>query len=172
MFNQGGTELSEKISSDSSNLGNLITRHITEFDHTVKNYGGELVGRLGQRTQDVAEALRNYLDTFDQRVTGRTGEISSTLDQRLAQFETLLGTRVSDTRQDAHRRRQGRRRSPRSAASARWPAPSIRAGSRSADSISAKIGEMDQALGARALEVANNLDSRIGRFEELSGRTR
>src|SRR5215469_11691695 len=49
MFNQGGTELSEKISRDSTTLGNLITRHITEFDHTVKNYGGELVGRLGQR---------------------------------------------------------------------------------------------------------------------------
>ena len=30
-----------------------------------------------------------------------------------------------------------------------------------------KIGEIDQTLGARALEVANNLDSRIGRFEEL-----
>ena len=44
MFNQSGTELTEKISRDSSNLGNLITRHITEFDHTVKNYGGELVG--------------------------------------------------------------------------------------------------------------------------------
>ncbi len=38
---------------------------------------------------------------------------------------------------------------------------------KSADSISAKIGEIDQTLGARALEVANNLDSRIGRFEEL-----
>ena len=96
MFNQSGTELTEKISRDSSNLGNLITRHITEFDHTVKNYGGELVGRLGQRTQDVAEALHKYVDTFDQRVTGRTGEISSTLDQRLVQFETLLGSRVSE----------------------------------------------------------------------------
>jgi hypothetical protein len=64
MFNQGGTELTEKISRDSSNLGNLITRHITEFDHTVKNYGGELVGRLGQRTQDVAGSpaqLRRHL---------------------------------------------------------------------------------------------------------------
>ena len=36
-----------------------------------------------------------------------------------------------------------------------------------ADQIGAKVGEIDQTLGARALEVANNLDSRIGRFEEL-----
>ena len=166
MFNQGGTELSEKISRDASNLGNLITRHITEFDHTVKNYGGELVGRLGQRTQDVAEALRNYLDTFDQRVTGRTGEISSTLDQRLAQFETLLGTRVSElakTFTEGGKEVVG-------ALDQRIGEVAGTINSRGievADAIGVKIGEMDQTLGARAREVANNLDSRIGRFEEL-----
>jgi Apolipoprotein A1/A4/E domain len=166
MFNQGGTELTEKISRDASNLGNLITRHITEFDHTVKNYGGELVGRLGQRTQDVAEALRSYLDTFDQRVTGRTGEISSTLDERLAHFETVLGSRMSDIAKalteggkdvvEALDQRIGE------------VAGTINLrGVEVADSISAKIGEIDKTLGTRALEVANNLDSRIGRFEEL-----
>ncbi len=166
MFNQGGTEITEKISRDAGNLGNLITRHITEFDHTVKNYGGELLGRLGQRTQDVAETLRNYVDTFDQRVTGRTGEISSTLDQRLSQFETLLGSRVSDLAKTLteggrdviialdHRINE--------------VAGTINTrGSEVADSIGAKIGEVDQTLGARALEVANTLDNRIGRFEEL-----
>jgi hypothetical protein len=75
MFNHGGTELSEKISRDSSTLGSLITRTIAEFDRTVKTYGGELVERLGQRTQDVSEAMRNYVDTFDQRVSSRTSEI-------------------------------------------------------------------------------------------------
>jgi hypothetical protein len=55
MFNQGGTELSEKISRDATTLGNLITRHITEFDHTVKNMaanwsGGSVSGpRMWQR---------------------------------------------------------------------------------------------------------------------------
>ena len=47
MVNNSGTELGEKISSDSSSLGNLITRHLTEFDRTVKTYGSELVERLG-----------------------------------------------------------------------------------------------------------------------------
>ena len=165
-FNKGGTELTEKISRDSSNLGNLITRHITEFDHTVKNYGGELVGRLGQRTQDVAEALRNYIDTFDQRVSGRTGEISTTLDQRLAQFEALLGARVSDL---AKTLTEGGK-DVVSALDQRIGevAGTINTrGTEVADTISAKIGEIDQTLGARTLEVANNLDSRIGRFEEL-----
>ena len=166
MFSQGGTELTEKISRDASNLGNLITRHITEFDHTVKNYGGELVGRLGQRTQDVAEALRSYLDTFDQRVTGRTGEISSTLDERLAHFETVLGSRVSDIAKalteggkDVVEALDNRIGEVAGTINSR--------GVEVADSISARIGEIDKTLGTRALEVANNLDSRIGRFEEL-----
>ena len=50
MVNNSGTELGEKISRDSSSLGNLITRHLTEFDRTVKTYGSELVERLGART--------------------------------------------------------------------------------------------------------------------------
>jgi Apolipoprotein A1/A4/E domain len=166
MFDQSGAEITEKISRDSTNLGNLITRHITEFDHTVKNYGGELVGRLGQRTQDVAEALRNYIDTFDQRVTGRTGEISSTLEQRLAQFEGIMGTRVSEL---AKTLTEGGK-DVVSALDQRIGevAGTINLrGAEVADAITAKIGEVDQTLGARAIEVANNLDSRIGRFEEL-----
>src|SRR5258707_1273719 len=96
MFNHGGTELSEKVSRDASTLGNLVTRHIAEFDHTVKTYGGELVERLGHRTQDVSEAMRTYLDTFDERVSSRTTEVSGAIDQRLVQFEELLGTRTAD----------------------------------------------------------------------------
>src|SRR5665811_2518669 len=88
----GGTELSEKISRDAGTLGSLITRHIAEFDRTVKTYGGELVERLGQRTQDVAEAMRNYVDTFDQRLTGRAGELTGSIDVRLSQFEEQLGS--------------------------------------------------------------------------------
>ena len=55
MFSHGGSELAEKITRDSSTLGNLITRHLAEFDRTVKTYGGELVERLGQRTTEVSE---------------------------------------------------------------------------------------------------------------------
>ena len=166
MFNHGGTELTEKISRDSSTLGNLITRHIAEFDRTVKTYGGELVERLGQRTQDVTEAMRNYVDTFDQRVSGRTNELSTTLNARLSQFEELLGQRVTGLAQTltdggqevvgALDKRIGE------------VAGTINArGTEVADAIGAKTAELDQTLGARALEVANTLDSRIGRFEEL-----
>ena len=53
MFNHGGSELAERIARDSTTLGNLITRHLGEFDRTVKTYGGEMVERLGERTQEV-----------------------------------------------------------------------------------------------------------------------
>ena len=45
-----GTELAEKFARDSGTLGALITRHISEFDRTVKTFGGEIVDRMGQRT--------------------------------------------------------------------------------------------------------------------------
>jgi hypothetical protein len=166
MFNHGGTEMTEKISRDSTTLGSLITRHIAEFDHTVKTYGGELVERLGQRTQDVSEAMRNYVDTFDQRVSNQTAELSGTLDQRLGQFEQLLSSRVNGLAQalteggknvvGALDKRIGE------------VAGTINArGTEVADAIGAKTAELNATLGARATEVADTLDSRIGRFEEL-----
>lgn len=95
MFNQSGTQITEKISRDTGTLGNLITSHMAEFDRTVKVYGGELVERLGQRTQDVSEAMRNYLDTFDQRVTAKSDSVGGALDQRLTRFEQDLERSVA-----------------------------------------------------------------------------
>ncbi|HEY5217215.1 MAG TPA: hypothetical protein VIJ17_10040, partial [Pseudolabrys sp.] len=166
MFNHGGTELSEKISRDAGTLGSLITRHIAEFDRTVKTYGGELVERLGARTQDVSEAMRKYVDGFDERVSGRTSELGSTLDGRLAQFEETLGQRVSglaQTLSEGGKEMVGaldKRISDVAGTIATR-------GSEVADAISAKVSEIDRTLGDRALEVANTLDSRITRFEEL-----
>ena len=59
MFNHSGAELGEKISRDSSTLANLITRHLAEFDRTVKTYGSRTAGRTspGARTQSVAESV-------------------------------------------------------------------------------------------------------------------
>jgi len=99
-------------------------------------------------------------------VSGRTGEISSTLDQRLAQFESLLGGRVADL---ARTLTEGGK-DVVAALDQRIGevAGTINSrGAEVADTIGAKIGEIDQTLGTRALEVANTLDHRIGRFEEL-----
>ncbi len=155
MFNQSGTALSEKVARDSTALGNLITSHMAEFDRTVKVYGGELVERLGQRTQDVSEAMRNYLDTFDQRVIAKADSIGGTLDQRLTRFQGDIEQSVNGLARslDARVSEVG------STITAR--------GSEVASAIAAKAAELDQTLGARAQQVADNLDSRIGRFDDL-----
>ena len=166
MFNHGGTALTEKVSRNSTTLGSLITRHMTEFDRTVKTYGGELVERLGQRTQDVAEAMRNYVDTFDQRMNGRASDLTGSIDVRLSQFEESMAARVADftTRLTGDGQRvvdtiDGRISAVTGIITAR--------GTEVADNIGAKIAQIDHTLGTRALEVANTLDNRVARFEDL-----
>lgn len=166
VFDNNGTALSEKIERDSAALGTLITRHVTDFDHNIKTYGGALIERLGQRTQDVADAMRAYLDSFDERVTGRADVLSTTLDKRLVQFEDLLGARVNDmanTLTDGGNEIIGaldkRITDVSGVINAR--------GTEVANAITAKVDEMDKTLGARAIEVADTLDVRIERFEDL-----
>ena len=126
MFNHGGAELAERIARDSTTLGNLITRHLGEFDRTVKTYGGEMVERLGERTQDISGAMRDYLDNFDTRVTTKSAEVTASLDQQFIRFHDALDGRTQTLnealgsprhghRQDDGRRRQGGGRRARQA---------------------------------------------------------
>jgi hypothetical protein len=174
MFSHCGAELGEKISRDSSTLGNLITRHLAEFDRTVKTYGAELVERLGARTQDVSESMRSYVDNFDSRVTSKTNEVTIALDQRLSRFQEALDSR-SQTLTDAL------------AARVVDIGKTIAAGGKDvftlvdkriseidtravklADTIGERIADIDASLGKGALEVANTLDTRVGHLEQLS----
>src|SRR5258705_12306430 len=91
-----GTKLGKNLARDGGPLGPIIPRHISEFDRTVKTFGGEIVDRMGQRTEHIAETLKTYVDTFDTRLTSNGGEITASLDQRLLQFETTLRTRVAN----------------------------------------------------------------------------
>ena len=173
----------EKVSRDSNTLGSLITRHIAEFDRTVKTYGGELVERLGQRTQDVSEAMRNYVDTFDQRVTSRASELTGAIDTRLSQFEQQPRTRASPTSPprlpssgkevvealdsrigavtEHHQRRAApkspTRSAPRSARSTRPWAP---ARSKSPTTLDSRIGRFEDLLVGRAETVTNQIETR------------
>ncbi|MEX1082918.1 MAG: hypothetical protein WEC82_01225, partial [Xanthobacteraceae bacterium] len=178
MFTHDGAELGEKISRESATLGNLITRNLSEFDRTVKTYGGELVDRLGARTEEVTEAMRTYVDGFDSRVSVKTEEISGALDQRLLRFQETLDGRTQ-TLNDALNARvmsiaatlaEGGK-DVVAALDKRIGEATDTISSRStelAETLSAKIADIDQTLGTRALDVANNLDGRIGRIEELN----
>ena len=95
----------------------------------------------------MAEALRSYLDTFDQRVTGRTGEISSTLDERLAHFETVLGSRVSDI------------------------AKALTEGGKDVvEALDQRIGEVAGTINSRGVEVADSISAKIGEIDKTLGR--
>jgi hypothetical protein len=156
MFTHGGAELGEKITRESTTLGNLITRNLSEFDRTVKTYGGELVERLGKRTEDVAEAMRTYVDGFDDRVSGRTDEIAGVLDRRLSSFQEALSSRSRAIDQSLENK------------IADIAAIIDKHGLGIAQTLVAKIEDIDRTLGSRALEVAGNLDSRIQRIEQLN----
>ena len=190
MFNHGGTALTEKISRDSTSLGNLITSHIIEFDRTVKTYGGELVERLGQRSQDVAEAMRAYLDTFDERVTAKSETVSGALDHRLSQFEHDLETRVTgltrnltvgsqqvidtlDERVSAVSDTIAVRGSEvTEAISARGSEAADAIATRSseaAETIAARGSEAAEAIRTRGSEVADVIGARIGEIDQTLG---
>jgi hypothetical protein len=178
MFTHGGAELGEKITRDSTTLGNLITRHLAEFDRTVKTYGGELVERLGTRTQEVADAMRTYVDGFDSRVTIKAEEVGGTLDQRLSRFQEALDGRTQ-TLSDALSARvidiattlaEGGKEVVTALDKRinRVTDTINNRGTELSETIAAKIEEIDRTLGNRALEVANSLDARIGRIEDLN----
>ena len=95
MFTHGGTELADKISRDSHALGGLITQHLAEFDRTVKVYGGELVERLGQRTDEVTDSMRSHVDNFDSRVSARTSESAASMDERITRLGEALDGRIN-----------------------------------------------------------------------------
>jgi hypothetical protein len=182
MFTNTGTDLGEKISRDSSTLGNLITRHLAEFDRTVKTYGAELVERLGARTQDVSESMRTYLDNFDNRVTAKANEVTGTLDQRLSQFQetvdsrsealtSALSARVGDV---AKTLAEGGKEVV-AALDKRMTDAATQIDTRATkltDAIGERIAKIDSVLGKGALGVASTLDSRVSQLEELLiGRT-
>ena len=127
--------------------------------------------------------MRDYLDNFDTRVTTKSAEVTASLDQRFARFQEALdgrtqtlnealGARVIDIAKTLAeggkevvaaldkriaRRHQRHQRARRQAG--REPRRQDRR-HRPARSASARM------------EVAANLDTRIGRFEELLRRPR
>ena len=182
MFGHSGAELGEKIARDSATLGNLITRHLAEFDRTVKTYGSELVERLGARTQDVSESMRTYVDNFDTRVTAKANEVASGLDQRLTSFEQSLDGRTQ-TLTDALAARvtdiaktltEGSRDVVNAVDKRISDVTAVidARGAKLTESVAKSGAEIDKALGAQAQRVAATLDGRIGQLEHLLvGRT-
>ena len=177
MFTHGGAELAEQIARDSTTLGNLITRHLAEFDRTVKTYGGELVERLGERTPGsrqrdarLPRQLRHPRQHQGDRGHRQPRPAARPLPgsarqphpdaQRRARLRVMdIAKTLAEGGKEVVAALDKRIADVTGVINAR--------GAKLAESIGAKIDDIDKALGARAIEVANNLDTRIGRFEEL-----
>src|SRR5262249_24626854 len=104
MFSRNGAGLAERIGRDSSQLGDLISQRLAEFDRTVRTHGGELVENLAQRTADIQELVANTVTTRDDALT---------------------------------------------------------------EALCSKIDDANMTLATQAAAIADNLESQIGRFEEL-----
>ena len=168
VFQHGGTELTEKVARDTSTLGNLITRQLAEFDRTVKTYGGELVERLGNahagRGRGHAQ-LHRHLRPARQRPLRRILERARSSASRTS--STLLGSRVSGPVRSHHHRRRRHCRRARQAHERDHRRHRYRAATTSPRPSAPKPAKSTARSARRAQEVADHLDSRIGRFEEL-----
>ncbi len=157
MFNHGGAELAERIARNSTTLGNLITRHLAEFDRTVKTYGGEMVERLGERTQDISGAMRDYLDNFDTRVTTKSAEVTASLDQQFVRFRT---------RSTAAPRRSTRRSPPAS-----WTSPRRMAegGKEVVGALDKRIADVTSVINVRGAKLAESIGAKIDDIDKALG---
>ena len=177
VFSHSGVELGEKISRDATTLGNLITRHLSEFDRTVKTYGSELVERLGARSEDVSESMRSYIDSFDNRVTARANEVTSSLDQRLARFQETLDSRTQSLTEALSTRVMDIAKTLAEGGKEVVGAVDKRVadvttlidgrGQKLAETISERVASIDKTLGVGAMQVATTLDGRIEHLEQL-----
>ena len=64
MFTRIGRELVDRIGRDASTLCDVFTRHLGEFDLTLKTQGSDVIDNLRQQTSDL-QSLMNDLNGFD-----------------------------------------------------------------------------------------------------------
>ena len=166
LIKEQGAELAEKFARDSGTLGALITRHVSEFDRTVKTFGGEIVDRIGVHTQNVTDNLKTYVDNFDGRVAAHGDQIHAGLDQRLESFESALETRVTKLDlslgtaiKSVDGAVEGHLKMLEEAFDKRGVALN--------ETIATRFEGIQQGLEKRSTLVANVIEERVGRFENL-----
>ena len=60
----------------------------------MKTFGGELVDKIGERTQGLADNIRNHVENFGDKVGSKANEVNDTLDLRLTRFTEALDSRT------------------------------------------------------------------------------
>ncbi len=172
-----GAELAEKFARDSGTLGALITRHVAEFDRTVKTFGGEIVDRMGQHTQNIGDNLKNYIDTFEGRVSSHREQLHGVLDASLTGFQSAIESRVTnlDVSLDSKIKLfdetvDSKLQALEQSFDGRAASVTQTIESRSNElneTISTRFMQIHQGIEDRAGSIASDIEARVSRFENL-----
>src|ERR1700730_1086554 len=172
-----GSEVADRVMSDSTSLGTRITQGLTAFDDTVKVHGAQIVQQIRESVEKVNKSTEQNFSSFDTRLVTKSQEIAEALDLPIVRGEKTLSDRTQDLNETL---------AARTLEYARTIAEGSKGAQESVDKTVAGMGEyftakaqeiahtisertdaINQVLGSRALEMTQGLDTRVARFEEM-----
>ena len=172
-----GSEVADRVMSDSTSLGTRITQGLAAFDDTVKVHGAEIVHQIRDSVDRVNKTTEHNFANFDNRLVTKTQEIAEALDQRIGRVERTLSDRTQSLNETlANRTLEYARTVAEGAKNAQQSVDQTVAGmgeyftakaQEIAHTISERTDAINQVLGSRALEMTQGLDTRVARFEEM-----
>ncbi len=172
-----GSEVADRVMSDSTSLGTRITQGLAAFDDTVKVHGADIVQQIRDSVDKVNKSAEHNFSNFDNRLVTKTEEIAEALDQRIGRVERTLSDRTQSLNETlAARTLEYARTVAEGAKNAQESVDQTVAGmgeyftakaQEIAHTISERTDAINQVLGSRALEMTQGLDTRVARFEEM-----
>src|SRR5258708_14275603 len=89
-----GSEVADRVMSDTTSLGTRITQGLTAFDDTVKVQGSQIVQQIRESVEKVNKSTDQNFSSFDARLVTKSREIPEARDVRLARAEKPLSSRT------------------------------------------------------------------------------
>ncbi len=136
-FGDHAETLAASISSRSDMMRETLVQRLEAFEQMFSNNGADLAERIARDSVHLGDLITRHLADFDRTVRSHGSELVESLAQRTADMQELVAGAVA-TREEAL-----------------------------TAAITGRIDEANAALAARATEISRNLESQIGRFEEL-----
>jgi hypothetical protein len=172
-----GSEVADRVMSDSTSLGTRISQGLAAFDDTVKVHGAQIVQQIRDSVEKVSKSTEQNFAGFDARLVTKSQEIAEALDQRIGRVEKTLSDRTQSLNDTlANRTLEYARTIAEGAKGAQESVDKTVAGmgeyftakaQEIAHTISERTDAINQVLGSRALEMTQGLDTRVARFEEM-----
>jgi len=172
-----GSEVADRVMSDSTSLSTRISQGLSAFDDTVKVHGAQIVNQIRESVDKVNKSSEQNFSTFDQRLMAKTQELADALDERIGRVERTLSDRNQTLNETlANRTLEYARTIAEGAKGAQESVDKTVVGmgeyftskaQEIAHTISERTEAINQMLGSRALEMTQGLDTRVARFEDM-----